>query len=91
MPVRSYGQKRRLPSDREQSQQSLYFPRLQGSADEAGIHRGEYIQGLPDTRGQLEKETRKFFSEMSIRDPKGQEVAYRNKIPEYEKEKKTDD
>ena len=33
------------------------------------------------------KETRKFFSEMSIRDPKGQEVAYRNKIPEYEKEK----
>ena len=48
-----------------------------------------YIEA--DTRGQLEKETRKFFSEMSIRDPKGQEVAYRNKIPEYEKEKKTDD
>ena len=44
-----------------------------------------YIEA--DTRGQLEKETRKFFSEMSIRDPKGQEVAYRNKIPEYEKEK----
>ena len=40
-----------------------------------------------DTRGQLEKETRKFFNEMSIRDSKGQEVAYRNKIPEYEKEK----
>ena len=25
---------------------------------------------------------------MSIRDPEGREVAYRNKIPEYEKEKK---
>ena len=44
-----------------------------------------YIEA--DTRGELEKETRKFFNEMSIRDSKGQEVAYRNKIPEYEKEK----
>ena len=44
-----------------------------------------------DDRRQLEMETEKFFSEMSIRDPEGREVAYRNKIPEYEKEKKTDD
>ena len=44
-----------------------------------------------ENRRQLEMETEKFFSEMSIRDPEGREVAYRNKIPEYEKEKKTDD
>lgn len=44
-----------------------------------------------ENRRQLELETEKFFSEMSIRDPEGREVAYRNKIPEYEKEKKTDD
>lgn len=44
-----------------------------------------------ENRRQLEKKTEKFFSEMSIRDPEGREVAYRNKIPEYEKEKKTDD
>ena len=41
-----------------------------------------------ENRRQLELETEKFFSEMSIRDPEGREVAYRNKIPEYEKEKK---
>lgn len=41
-----------------------------------------------ENRRQLEKKTEKFFSEMSIRDPEGREVAYRNKIPEYEKEKK---
>ena len=39
-----------------------------------------------ENRRQLELETEKFFSEMSIRDPEGREVAYRNKIPEYEKE-----
>lgn len=44
-----------------------------------------------DTRGQLETETEKFFSEMSIRDPDGKEVAYRNKIPDYEKRKKVND
>lgn len=44
-----------------------------------------------DTRGQLETETEKFFSEMSIRDPEGKEVAYRNKIPDYEKGKKVND
>lgn len=44
-----------------------------------------------DTRGQLEIETEKFFSEMSIRDPDGKEVAYRNKIPDYEKRKKVND
>ncbi len=41
-----------------------------------------------ENRRQLELETEKFFSEMSIRDPEGREVAYRNKIPEYEKEKR---
>lgn len=48
-----------------------------------------YIEA--DTREKLERETEKFFNEMSIRDPEGKEVAYRNRIPEYEKEKKAND
>ena len=49
MQVRSCGQMQHPPSDREQLQLNLCFPLLQESADEAGIHRGEYIQSLPDT------------------------------------------
>ena len=44
-----------------------------------------------ETRGELDRETEKFFSEMSIRDPEGKEVAYKNRIPDYEKGKKIDD
>ena len=44
-----------------------------------------------DTREELDRETEKFFGEMSIQDPKGKEVAYKNRIPDYEKRMKTDD